>query len=223
MNRLRDDLHLGITPAGAYHAAAAREATPDRTLLFGLLRAAWTPRCGDAPWREWLGGTDPERIVEAVTRLEGLGWIWGLDNPEQAPTETLERLLPTLLPDLSSTGQALLADHHGLQIAFSGFDDVQAPAIAAISAEAVSLAFRCRRVLGDLERLGPGAWGMIDAAGHSQLGVWPLFIGDKWFALVIGGRPRLNHPAFSRLLWALVRRLGDGIPPLPAGIGSTGE
>ena len=216
MISLREDLHLGITPAGAFHATAAQEPNPDRSLLFGLLQAAWTPRCGDAPWLDWLGSAEPERIVEAVARLEGLGWIWGLDTPDQAPTETLERLLPTLLPDLSSAGQALLADHQGLQIAYSGFDEVQAPAIAAISADAIALAFRCRRVLGEAERLGPGAWGMIDAAGHSQLGVWPLFMGEKWFALVIGGRPRLNHPAFSQLLWALVRHLGDGISPLPS-------
>lgn len=216
MNDLREDLHLGITPAGAYHAAAAQQSNPDRNLLFGLLHAAWTPRCSEAPWHEWLGSNEPAQIVEAVARLEGLGWIWGLDTPEQAPTETLERLLPMLLPDLSSTGQALLADQQGLQIAFSGFDENQAQAIAAISADAIALAFRCRRILGEAERLGPGAWGMIDAAGHSQLGVWPLCIGAKWFALVIGGRPRLNHPSFSRLLWALVRRLGDSIPSSPA-------
>ncbi len=216
MNTLREDLHLCITPAGAFHATATQEASQDRALLFSLLHAAWTPRCGEAPWQEWLGSSEPTRILETVARLEGLGWIWGLEEPEQAPTDTLERLLPTLLPDLSSTGQAMLADQQGLQIAFSGFNESQAQPIAAISADAIALAFRCRRILGEAERLGPGAWGMIDAAGHSQLGVWPLCIGTKWFALVIGGRPRLNHPSFTRLLWALVRRLGDSIPLIQA-------
>ncbi|WP_295452836.1 hypothetical protein [uncultured Thiodictyon sp.] len=216
MHRFDQDLYLGVTPAGAYHAAAAQEPTPMRRLLLKLLKERSTPRVGDVPWTDWLGEAPPEPAVELIARMETLGWLWGLEAPEQCPSDSLEPLLPQLLPSLSSLRQALLADHHGLQIGYAGFDEAQVQGLAAVSADAVALAFRCRRLLGGLERAGPGAWGMIDAAGHSQIGVWPLFLGTEWFALILGGRPRFNHPDFLRLVWRLSLMV-DGTPdPAPS-------
>lgn len=178
-----------------------------RRLLLRALAEPATPRLADIPWSEWLGEESSEPPVDLVARMEALGWVWGIESAQEAPSGPLEPLLPRLLPSLSSLQQGLLADHQGLQVGFAGFDEAQAQGIAAVSADAVALAFRCRRLLGGLERLGPGAWGMIDAAGHSQIGVWPLFLGNKWFALVLGGRPRFNHPDFLSLVWALARHL----------------
>jgi hypothetical protein len=211
--RFNPDLYLGIAPAGAYHATAANESTPARRLLWRLLKERYTPRVGDLPWADWLGDSQDESAADLVARMETLGWVWGLEAPQYCPTDGLERHLPHVLPTLSSLSQALLADHQGLQIGYAGFDEAQAQGIAAVSADAVALAFRCRTLLGSMERTGPGAWGMIDAAGHSQIGVWPLFLGTKWFALVLGGRPRFNHPDFLRLVWALSRHLDD-VPDL---------
>jgi len=192
----------------ACNKGAAQEPTPARRLLLRLLKERGSPPLGLVPWGDWLGPEPAEPALDLVARMETLGWLWGLESPEHCPTESLELLLPRLLPSLSSLRQALLADGQGLQIAYAGFDETQAQGIAAISADAVALAFRCRSLLGGLERLGPGSWGMIDAAGHSQLGVWPLFLGGERFALVLGGRPRFNHPDFLRLVWALARRVG---------------
>jgi hypothetical protein len=191
-----------------------------RLLLWRLLRERGTPRVGDVPWADWLGEDPAESPVDLVARMETLGWLWGLEKPQQCPTGTLEPLLPEILPALSSLRQALLADHQGFQIGFAGFDEAQAQGIAAVSADAVALAFRCRRLLGGLEQVGPGAWGMIDAAGHSQLGVWPLFLGTRSFALVLAGRPRFSHPDFLRLVWALSRQL-DGTADLSPSLTST--
>ncbi len=187
-----------------------------RRLLLRLLKERSTPRLGAVPWADWLGQAPPEPAVDLVARMETLGWLWGLETPQHCPSESLERLLPQLLPSLSSVRQALLADRQGLQIAYAGLDEAQAQGIAAVSADAVALAFRCRSLLGGLEQTGPGSWGMIDAAGHSQLGVWPLFLGTERFALVLGGRPRFNHPDFLRLVWALARRLGGALDLAPS-------
>ena len=197
------DLYLGVTPAGAYHASAAATASTERQLLRRLLAATETPRVGDVPWQSWLDLDDP---TELLLRMESLGWLWGLDTVQRPPAGSLEQLLPELLPALSSHGQALLADHQGLQIGYAGFDDDQAQAIAAISSDAIALSFRYSRILGIDEERGPGACGVIDAAGHSQIGIWPLFCGNQWFGLAIAGRPRLNHPDFQRLVWALNQR-----------------
>jgi len=211
MSRTNTDLYLGVTAAGAYHATAAQTNSIERRLLRRLLDQPRTPKVGTVPWQEWLGLADP---TELLLRMESLGWLWGLDFPQEAPAASLEPLLPEVLPPLSSLGQALLADHQGLQIGFAGFGEEQAQAIAAISSDAIALSFRYSRILAIDEERGPGACGVIDAAGHSQIGIWPLFQGDHWFALAIAGRPRLNHPDFQRLIWALSQY--NGRPPTAA-------
>jgi hypothetical protein len=203
MTQTNAELYLGVTPAGAYHASAAATPGTERSLLQRLLAAAETPRVSDVPWQEWVPDTDPTALL---LRMESLGWLWGLETAQRAPAGSLEQLLPECLPALSAQGQALLADHQGLQIGYAGFDDDQAQAIAAISSDAIALSFRYSRILGIDEDRGPGACGVIDAAGHSQIGIWPLFCGNQWFALAIAGRPRLNHPDFQRLVWALNQR-----------------
>ncbi|PUB88526.1 MAG: hypothetical protein DBP01_11850, partial [gamma proteobacterium symbiont of Ctena orbiculata] len=47
---------------------------------------------------------------------------------------------------------------------------------------------------------------LADASGNSQLGFWPLHIGQQRFVLVIEDRPCLNQPAFRDLVWTLTLR-----------------
>ena len=53
-----------------------------------------------------------------------------------------------------------------------------------------------------------GAWALVDMAGNSRVGFWPLFIGDHRFVLALGGLPALNHPALVELVWSLTFRYG---------------
>jgi len=54
--------------------------------------------------------------------------------------------------------------------------------------------------------LNSEAWGVIDAGGHSRLGIWPLHIGKYDFTLVMTGIPHFNHPNFVQLVWILMTR-----------------
>jgi hypothetical protein len=50
------------------------------------------------------------------------------------------------------------------------------------------------------------AWAIVDAFGSSQLGFWPLFIGNSQFVITISGIPHFNRPDFVTLIWALSTR-----------------
>jgi len=54
--------------------------------------------------------------------------------------------------------------------------------------------------------LETSAWALVDAAGNSRVGFWPLYVGKQRFVLVLGGVPRLNQPALTELIWALSKR-----------------
>lgn len=200
---------LYATPAGTYFAVSAAEPHPLRTAVFGLL----------AQPDRWPAGPDETAVAphaaELTERLLQFGWASPLGQAEERSAASLEQLLPELLAALSADGCALLADHQGLQMAVAGFDETQAPGLAALSSEAIALGQRHRRLLRQNEGATPASWAMVDAAGHSQLGVWPLFIGPTWFALVIQGRPQFTQAAFVRLVGMLVRRVAASFPKFP--------
>ena len=86
------------------------------------------------------------------------------------------------------------------------------PASAACTKPSVTLlsSSQRRRILrasSGVMVLSPAAWAMVDAAGNSQIGVWPVFIGATRFALLVAGRPLFSKTAFVDLIRTLVRRL----------------
>ena len=202
------------TPAGAYFAVSDREDTPLRAAMFALLISADpTQRTSCADESRFGAPTPPDASI--VNQLLQLGWAATADRAaEYADSGSLEQVLPDLLAALSGDGCALLADQQGLQMAVAGFDERQAQGLAALSSEAVALGERHRRLVASPTVASPAAWAMVDAAGNSQLGVWPLFTGPAWFALVIRGRPRFAQPAFLHLVRSLLRRSASPIPQL---------
>lgn len=201
---------LAVTPAGAFHAIASGGAQPARTLLLHLLARDSSLSDTEA------GGLTADAGL--LARLLDIGWLARRPLAESAPLSSLESLLPELLPSLSDQGRALLADHQGLQIGYGGFGETEAQELAALSADALALARRCQVLLPELASRLPAAWALVDAAGNSQLGVWPLFLPQRVFALVIQGRPLFTRAAFPTLVWTLVRRYGDTPDHDPGGI-----
>lgn len=207
-NEQQSERSLLATPSGAYFAVSANDDDPVRSALFDLMARpyAWPPSADRSPNPGGGAAADlPARDI--LDRLLQLEWVeFAARDAEPVSTEPLERLLLDLLPALSSERRALLADHQGLPIAVGGFDEIQGQGLAALSSEAIALGLRHRRMLSGTNARYPAAWAMVDAAGNSQIGVWPLFFGQRWFALVIGGRPLFARPAFLRLVRTLIRR-----------------
>ncbi len=200
----REDWFLLPTPAGAYYAVAEAGDTPPRRFLCNLLRCQETPRLT----RENLQhlGEPFDQSPALLRRIQSLGWVQGLDSPLAVLDKPLEDILPQLLSHLAEAGKALLADPQGFYLAASGFPHETAEELAALSADLMSLQDRHAGLLLNNLNLASQAWGVIDATGHSRLGIWPLHIGKHRFALVMTGISHFNHPDFVHLVWTLMTR-----------------
>ena len=201
-------LYLTPTPAGAYYSVSGTEESPARQFLQSLLARDEGLQLGADDLLDHMPVDSEEDALTMVTHMQKLGWVQGLDTALEAPRGQLEAILPEILSQLSVGGKALLADEQGFYISSSGFPHETAEELSGLSASLATLHERYQGVLKNNLGEGSSAWGLVDAAGNSQVGFWPIFIGDHRFALVIGGQPQLNRPALILLVWALMMRYG---------------
>ena len=206
--RLISDHYVLPTPAGAYIAAAHRSQDAVQRLLCSLLREQSSPLLTQQSLEAWTGLTQQD-AQEALYHAQSQRWIEGFSAPRQSPSGALETLLPTLMPELAESGRIMLADSHGFYVAASGFTHEAAVELAALSADIASLDGRHQGLLKQNLRQQCSAWSLVDAAGNSQLGFWPLFIDEQRFVLILQGQPRFNQPAFTDLAWALTTRYSE--------------
>lgn len=203
---LLPDVFVAVTPAGAYHAALGTDDDPARRLLLGILREPATPAPSVERLIAWSGLADPESALALLHRMQSVGWIRAEAAPREVPSTRMEQDIPDLLRQLSTEHRALLADGTGLQLASSGFTHEAAEGIAALAADLAMVHTRHRGLLHGNLRLHRGGIATVDAAGNSQLGLWPLAIGRQDFLLVVAGAPLFNHTAFADMVWGLTRR-----------------
>ncbi|MES9944516.1 MAG: hypothetical protein ABW080_06140 [Candidatus Thiodiazotropha sp.] len=203
--RLISDHYVLPTPAGAYTAAAHAGEDAVRRLLCTLLQQASSPQLTQRALEEWTGmqGQDAQDVL---FHAQSQQWIEGFEQPRPSPQGALETLLPELIPKLSDSKKVMLADAHGFYVAVTGFTHEAAVELAALSADIASLDARHSSLIKQNLRLACSAWSLIDAAGNSQLGFWPLFIDRHRFVLILQGQPRFNQPAFTDLVWILSTR-----------------
>jgi hypothetical protein len=202
--------YLLPTPAGAFGAAAEPDRDPLRRFMAALLQRPVTPSVAEQDFLQWSGFERLDEANDWVWRMQELGWLQGLAAPRRAPEGSFERVLVELLPSLTRGGKVLLADSHGFQISTQGFTHEVAEEISALSADIAALH---QRRSGSLNRnlgLSGSAWGLLDAAGQSQLGFWPLYAGKERFVLVIAGMPSFNCPQLVDLVWVLQQRYAVG-------------
>ncbi|PID46131.1 MAG: hypothetical protein CSB47_05335 [Proteobacteria bacterium] len=203
-----EDLYMGVTPGGSFYAVQSDADQFGREFLRRLLRADETPAF-NLENTQALGGLSNEtETLEFVHLLQDAGFICGQKEPQLAPTGSLEKMLPGLLQSLSDNGRAVLAEGQGLYLGSSGFPHEAAEELAALSASLTAIYRRHQDVLKGNLGYTQRAWGLIDAAGNSEIGFWPLYVGGDRFTLIVGGMPQLNQPAFTQLVWALERRYG---------------
>jgi hypothetical protein len=199
---LHEGIYIAPTPAGAFYSSASPRAESARQVLQTLLQLKQTPRMTLEKLRAWTGADDLE-AQQLLYHLQSQALVQGFEEPHSCPEGPLEEVLPQILPLLSSDKKALLADDQGFYVASTGFPHEAAEELAALSASLGVLHKRHRRLLSNNLGYHTSAWTLSDAAGNSQIGFWPLFIGEQRFSLVIGGIPRLSQKAFTELVWIL--------------------
>jgi hypothetical protein len=200
------DIYVHPTPGGCYQAVSSPSKSPEREMIRTMLNENVTPMPTVEALKTWSGMDDDQQALSLLHRLQSLHWIQGFKQPQSCPQQALETMLPQLLSNFGSQGKALLADHQGFYLASSGFPHEVAEELSALSADLANLHERRAGVLQNNMSLRSSAFAVVDAAGNSQLGFWPLYIGNVRFVLVISGMPHLNHPAFVTLIWVLTRR-----------------
>jgi hypothetical protein len=201
--QLEDGLYLYPTPAGAYHAISSGESDKSRQFLRNLLRQPQTPALTVENLMQLMQVDSEERCLDLLHHCQQLAWIQGLSEALPSPQGALEKILPGLLDKISQTGKALLADNQGFYLACNGFPHEVAEELSGLSAEIAGVHYRRFGVLIENLGLASNAWAVVDAAGNSKVGFWPVNIGSQRFYIVISGPPNFNQPEFVSLAWAL--------------------
>lgn len=205
---LTQGLFVLPTPAGAYYCVSAPDPTLARIMLRAMMDGESSHRLTLENLISW-SQVDEEETLETLYKAQAMGWIEGFEERHAAPEEIIEQLLPKLLPKLSGSGKVILADYQGFSIYSLGFSNETAIYLSAISADIASMHERRLDILHDKLEFWTSAWALVDAAGNSQVGFWPIYIGEHRFVLVIGGVPHLNQPVLTQLIWALNKRYGN--------------
>ena len=193
-----------VTAGGCYAAVARPSGDPAAAALLAMLSLPEAP-----PWDE-AEHAGPARA----------GLVERIEAPERVPAASLERLLPELLPALSDRGQVVLSEsRQGLFLDCAGLTRDDAERLA-VTGSGLSALLRRDPLLPDA-RLGvdSAALAIVDAAGHAEVGFWPLHVGRYAFMLTVFGVPRFNSDAFRRLVWTLQQRYGTEAPVPGGGVG----
>lgn len=192
-----NDKYILPSPAGAFYSVSGRESEPAKHFLQNLMTENKTSRFGE----KQTG--DNDQLLQHIQKLK---WLHGFDQPVHIPEGTIEDALPDILKKLSSESKALLADDQGLYLASTGFTHEASEELSALSGDLSSLYTRHQGITRSNLNIQSSAFSLVDAAGYSQLGFWPLHIGNTVFVLVILGAPRFDQAAFVELVWMLHKR-----------------
>lgn len=205
---LTQECYLYPTPAGAYYVVASSKQDMPRKFLLALMQLPETPQLTEALLIT-LSGLEGDAALQLLYQLQNLGLLQGLDAPKTVSHEPLEAVLPPKLKELSGSKKSLLADDQGFYIATYGFHHESAEELAGLAAELSRLQTRYAGLLvGNLNQQST-ALGFINAAGQSDIGFWPVFVGEQRFTLVLSGVPHFNKNEIVELVWILVNRYGS--------------
>lgn len=199
-------LFASVTPAGAFRAVTDPGDSPPRRVLLGLLGEARTSALTTARVCAWSGDPDPASALDLLQRMQAVGWLSAETAARDVPGTRMDDELPALLAQLSDRRTAMLADAEGFHLSSVGFTHEAAEQVAALAAELAGIHRRYASLLRGNLRLDAAGLSIVDAAGFSQLAVWPLVFRDQTFLLVVAGVPMLDRRAFADAVWGLVHR-----------------
>lgn len=195
---LPQESYLAVTPAGAFYAVQSASKDAIAKYLMFLLSHESTPLF-ELKHLDYLH-EDNETAMKVLFRLQKLGYIQSLEQAKMAAQGALENVLPDLLAKLSHNGKVVLADEQGFYLAMSGFVHENAEELSALSAGLYEIYQRHSALLGNNLGIKSSALGLVDAAGNSDVGFWPLLFGRTRFSLIIDGVPRFNTEEFAQIV-----------------------
>ncbi len=207
---LQDDLYLGVTPAGSYYAVQDNTEEVGRTFLRRLLQNPQSIQLNSEIASNY-SGLEGNSALEFIHWMQNAGMVYGTETPEEAPQEKLEEILPSLLQPIADSEKVVIAESQGFYLGASGFAHEASEELAAMSTELIKTYDRHKLLLNGNLRLKQRGWGIIDGTGSSEIGFWPLFIGDEIFTLIAEGMPQFNQAAFRQLIWALSIRYDNRV------------
>ncbi|PIE23799.1 MAG: hypothetical protein CSA60_04005 [Neptuniibacter caesariensis] len=199
---------IQICPAGAFYATVGSEPDDARALLLQLLSSDVSLPFSRELIVELtdLEGDEADKLFEKLVSKNFVGLS---NSPSRIISDSIEKILPALLKELSSSGKVALADDHGFCLGSTGYEPHHAEALCALAADLSSLHERHSLLLNrDLSFMGE-SWGMLDPVGLSQVGFWVIHLGHQRFVLIIDQMPRLNQSCYVDLLSVLARRYLD--------------
>lgn len=205
--QLAKNAYIYPTPAGAYYAITHQQLDAARSFLIALMQRAASPELTEENLCQLSGLELPEALA-LLEQLQRSGFLQALSQPLQAMQKTLEEALPELLKNLSGNQKALLADDNGFYLSSHGFHHESAEELAGLAAELSKLQARYTGLLAGNLNYQSAAMGVINAAGHSEIGFWPMHIGQQHFMLVLSGTPQLNSQYLVELVWLMISRYG---------------
>ena len=191
------------SPAGAYHASSSIDSDRSQGLLRALFQCRETPLLTLENLQELIALEHDSSYLELLHHCEKVGLLQNVETAIGFPDSPLEKILPDLLKSISVNGKVLLADDQGFYLASSGFPHEVAEELSALSVEIANIHRRRSGVLVNNLGITSQAWSIVNATGNSQIGFWPLFIGNNRFLIVVSGVPHFNQPEFVSLIWAL--------------------
>ena len=195
------------TPAGAYYAVTNKQKDAARNFLITLMSCNQSPELTEETLCE-LSGMALEDTLILLERLQSSGLVQAINEPIDVIQLSLEDALPGLLQRLSGSEKALLADENGFYLSSYGFHHESSEELAGLAAELSKLQERYVGLLTGNLNYQSCAIGVINAAGHSDIGFWPMHVGQQHFVLVLSGTPQLNKNSLVELVWLLINRYG---------------
>lgn len=201
---LADGIFLYPTPVGSYYAISSAEDNKSRRFLHYLLKQPEMPALTIDVLKTSMQEDDEEKALALLHHCQKIGWVQGVEKTIKSPQGALEDILPQLLNKITEEkGKVLLADDQGFYLASHGFPHEAAEELSGLAAEIAAIHQRRSGLLMNNLGVASHAWAIVDAFGCSQIGFWPIFIGDTRFVIAIAGIPHFNRPDFVTLIWAL--------------------
>ncbi len=200
---LVDGLFIYPTPIGCYYAVSSIADEKARKFIQRVLQLPSAPVLNIGTLVDLMDAETQDEAIELLYLCQKMGWIQGVKNSIEFPDGALDVILPPLLDKISETGNVLLSDTQGFHLACSGFTHEMAEQLSAISAEIETVHKRRLDLMENQLTIDSHAWAIVDAFGSSQLGFWPIFVGDNQFVITISGIPHFNRSDFVTLIWAL--------------------